>query len=858
MMDVLIWLLGIRAVKEGHIDRWSIYFSHAKTPFQRLLFIVAGVAAGYAVWWFYKREPDYCALRKRRGLAALRFAALATLLFILSGPVLEVFLRGYIKGKVVVLVDASLSMSRVDKYTRPEDKLVAAHVLGHVPLKQKDPRKIDAVTDDMIARSTRMDLVRALFRNQEIDFLDKLQAQHDVEMWSFARAADIKDLRSATADGEGQASAAATKLRPDALDKVLPDGVATEIGGSMRSVMDRLKGQALSAIILVTDGGNNKGEEPAIVAQDAPARVYPLGIGVPEARDVSIPYLFMESKVFVDDLAPIFVRLKQHGFNGERGELIVTAAPSGAGTAASAFEEIGRQEVTLRETGEQNETIRVKPKKPGKFTYRVEIKLLNMASEDSEPGNNFRSREVEVIDQKINVLVVEAEPRWEYRYLKNSLLRDKRVSPKVLLRVPDMAELAKGSTLYLKEFPNREELFKYHVIIFGNMPNDGFFTEHDIDNLRRFVIEEGGGMWFIAGKNNLPDGYKDSKLELLLPVEFETNPTVTADDEQTNPITEPFRLVLTPDGRSHSITRLDVSGPGGGDSGDEHNSALWDMMPEMFWHHKATRPKLGASTLLVCGADKGNVVAARGGPAPALVTAQVGRGRVLYQAFADLWRMRYPSELGPDALERLHGHVVQYLGLPKLLGRTARVEIATDKEEYSIGDRIKLTARVLTKKDMDYSTAEKVTAIPEDLESSVPQKPVELTPEPGQRGVFRGETVALAEGRFRVSLKEEDDEQAHADYVVRMPQVEMETPDLKKELLDTIARSSVKTADNRDAKVGMYYADEAGQLVKDLAHAQREVEEKKENTLWDAPILLLLFTTFVGLEWLIRKRNDLL
>ena len=89
---------------------------------------------------------------------------------------------------------------------------------------------------------------------------------------------------------------------------------------------------------------------------------------------------------------------------------------------------------------------------------------------------------------------------------------------------------------------------------------------------------------------------------------------------------------------------------------------------------------------LVAGAEKGRE--ARGGPAPLLVTSQVGRGRVLYQAFADLWRMRFPSELGPDALERLHGHVVQYLGLAKLLGRTARVEINTDKEEYAVGDRV--------------------------------------------------------------------------------------------------------------------------------------------------------------------------
>jgi hypothetical protein len=147
-----------------------------------------------------------------------------------------------------------------------------------------------------------------------------------------------------------------------------------------------------------------------------------------------------------------------------------------------------------------------------------------------------------------------------------------------------------------------------------------------------------------------------------------------------------------------------------------------------------------------------------------------------------------------------------------------------------------------------------------DVEHEANQVTVDLTPEPAQRGMFRGEMNAMADGRFRLTLKEaEDDEQAHADFTVAIPQLEMETPDMKKELLDNIAKNSVKsTTDGRDAKIGMYFADQAGQLLKDLSQAQREVEEKKENTLWDAPILLVLFTLFMGTEWLIRKRNDLL
>ncbi|HYF48674.1 MAG TPA: hypothetical protein VEJ63_04680 [Planctomycetota bacterium] len=828
MQEWLLKLLGVKAQQGGSIEHWSITFSNLKTPFQILLFLIATAALAYGVWWFYKREPDYCSLKRRRTLAGLRYAGLLILMFILSGPVLELVLRGYVKGKVVILLDSSKSMTREDKYRRPEDKIVAAQTLNRMPLKESDANKIDINTEKLMNESTRVDMVKAMFNHPDINLLGQLQEKYDVEMWSFARAADMKRLGATEA-----------KVTPAVLDELTPDGAVTELGGAVRETLKRLKGQPLSAIVMVTDGGWNKGEEPTLVAQDSPVRIYPVGIGVPESHDIALTYLFMESKIFVDDLAPIYVRIKQHGFSGEQAQIIVSTDS----------EELARQTITLRDTSEQTEIVRVKPKKAGKFTYKIEVKPANLDAEDAEPNNNHKFREVEVIDQKINVLLLENEPRWEYRFLRTSLLRDKRVSCNILLNVPDKADLARQSKVFLKEFPTREELFKYHVIIFGNVSND-LFAESDIENLRRFVMEEGGGIWFIADKNNFPDSYKDSKLEILIPIDFERNPEVTAEDEKQTPLVDPFKVVLTPEGRTHSVTRLDV---GGADSGDDKNAEYWDLMPPIYWFHRATRAKLGASTLLVTIDEN------RGGrnePIPLMVTSQVGRGRVLYQAFRDLWRMRYPLELGPDALERFHGHAIQYLGLSKLLGRTARIEITTDREEYSVGDRVKINARVLTKKDLDYSTAEQVTALITDTNNEANQVKVELTPEPGQRGMYRGEAIAGADGTFRVTLKDEEDEKAYADYKVVIPQVEMESPDMKKELLDNVARSSVRATEGAKAK--MYFPNQAGEMIKDLNESQRPVDERKENTLWDAPILLILFTILMGLEWFIRKRSDLL
>src|SRR5579862_2063126 len=840
MRDLFYKLIGIDTERTDITSSydWKLSFGNMKSNFQILIFVLLGAALAFGVWWVYKREPDYCPMRKRRIMAACRVMGVLTLLLIVANPVLAVYTRGSVRGKVVVLVDDSKSMSRVDKYKKADDKLVAAHVLGKVPLAETNPAKVDAGAERAVQATSRIDLVRAMLANKNIALFDKLKEKYDVEVWSFAKGSEGDMHRL------GQDEPA---LDEKALKDLKADGTVTELGNALRATLKRYKGQALSGIVAITDGGNNKGEDPAVVANESPVRIFPIGIGVPESQDVAITHVFMENKIFLDDLAPITVRIKQHGYNNEQA--ILTVAADGL--------EIARSNIQLKDTGEQTEVIRVKPKQAGHFVYKMEVQPVNNASEDIEPSNNYKSREVDVIDQKVNVLVVEADPRWEYRFLKNSLLRDKRVSAKFLLRVPDMAELAKPGSYYLKEFPNREELFKYHVIIFGNMPNDGFFTEHDLDNLRRFVIEEGGGIWFIAGKNNMPDAYRDSKLETLIPVELEPpGSLITEKDEMEAPMTEPYRVLLTVEGRSHSLTRLDVASA---ENSEESNAALWDLVPEMYWYHKAIRPKLGAAALLVQGFGKGGPASRRETPTPLLVTTQVGRGRVLYQGFSDLWRMRYPLELGPDALERFHGHVVQYLGLPKLLGRTARTEITTDRDEYFAGDRIHVNARVLEKGTLDYSKAEKLGAVATNLEDESVKFDFDMTPEPGQHGMFRADLPASVTGRFRITMKDDVEEGAHADYAVLIPQIEMENPDMRKDLLESIAKASARGLTDEKSVVRMYYADQAGELVKDIQETQKEIPPtRRENPLWSAPLLAILFTLFMGIEWLIRKRSDLL
>ena len=69
--------------------------------------------------------------------------------------------------------------------------------------------------------------------------------------------------------------------------------------------------------------------------------------------------------------------------------------------------------------------------------------------------NNAQTFHLSVRTEKLNVLVVESYPQWEYRYLRNALTRDPGVDVSVLLLHP---ELGPGAGLnYIQKFPETRE-----------------------------------------------------------------------------------------------------------------------------------------------------------------------------------------------------------------------------------------------------------------------------------------------------------------------------------------------------------------------------------------------------------------
>ncbi len=161
----------------------------------------------------------------------------------------------------------------------------------------------------------------------------------------------------------------------------------------------------------------------------------------------------------------------------------------------------------------------------GEAQWRVELIYEAPAPADSDAEahrelitrNNQRDFTVELIDRPLRVLYVDGYPRWEYRYLKNLLIREKSIESSTLLLSADRDFAQEGDVPITRLPADAKELEPYDVIIIGDVPAD-YFTSQQIALLRDHVAVRGAALLWIGGSRNTPSSYAGTPLADLLPM----------------------------------------------------------------------------------------------------------------------------------------------------------------------------------------------------------------------------------------------------------------------------------------------------------------------------------------------------
>ena len=525
-----------------------------------------------------QRGPDRLALppggksvdRNQDVLAGLRITLVLLAMFMLSEAVLSVERTGL--PYLTILVDDSDSQRIADQYEKPEvqkalDELAALSRPDDNAAEPKNPTA---------SETTRLDIAKGLILKDQAKLLSELEKQHKVRLYL---------VSSATA----QAKVDRPTARPRrGKEQCTPDRAARITIPTRRrrpQCLDRIRGAPPSAIVLFTDGQTTEGEplsKAAALAAKKGVPIFTVGLGSAEpARDIELTELLVDDVVFVDDTVRFQAKLLARGFEGEKVIVRLKELDPDRATRSRRASSIKLRSMRPANGEPKRVELVHHPKSTGERTFILEA---DKKPRELQIENNLIERMVTVRKEKLKVLFVDSEPRYEFRYLKNYLERDETIDLNIVLLSSDPA-YSQQDRYALPTFPAaKDDLFAYDVVLFGDA-DTSFLSQSQMQNLVEFVSEKGGGVLFIAGELFNPLSYRGTPLELLLPIELADarNPTAVGTS-----ITA-FRPELTLEGRSSPIFRF-------GDS-EASSIEIWQKLPDLFWYLEAPRKKPAALVL---------------------------------------------------------------------------------------------------------------------------------------------------------------------------------------------------------------------------------------------------------------------
>ncbi len=806
MLDVLLKLLGIREDgAAGVVDVALRLRGIGQFPWIVLIAIVLGGG----IVWLYRQAGEHVPPARKYVMAGLRTLLVVLVLAMLLQPFLRLTIEGSVRRSLLMLFDTSASMRIEDPRTEDADRKRWALAYGLM-----DPGKgLDQPFEDAsgMRASSRIDMLKAVLRNERLDLLPQLRQDYDLRAYTFGD--QLRDVVTADAASGGR-----SEKNPwiDALDA---KAGSTAGGDALRNVLSRTRGQPIAGIFMAWDSANNSGGQPLAAAEMARQEGVPLyiyGIGVASPKDLIVANLFAPEVAFVDDEVPITVRVRGQGLAGQSATLKLQLG-----------DKEQRREVTFPDEGEQVITFLVKPEESGELELKAGI---DPRPDEIVKDNNELTQKLRVIDDKIKVLYVEQAPRWEFRYLQAMLLRDRRISAKFVLVEGDPAIAEGEGSPFLPALPSDEQaLFKFDLIILGDVDPRGF-TSSQAASIGKFVSEFGGGFMMIAGGRYSPQAYRGTEIEKMLPVEWEDERTVGRGNARGAP-NDPVHVELTAAGRQNVMMRLsDV---------ERESEKIWSELPPIYWTARVARAKPGADVLLVHPDKK---LETRFGKMPIMAMQQYGVGQVMFVGTDNLWRWR--KNVGDRYYSTLWGQIIQRLSLPHLLGgESKRTQLGMDRKSYSVGDRVGIYARLYTE------SYEPITETSVDGYYNLPGRSpgrMQLRALPDQPGMYRGEFIAPEPGTYRFQVA--TDEKTTLEIEVGEPRLEFAETAMNEKLLREMARISG----------GAFFREEdLHKLPESVTLKSEKVRSTMDVDLWSSPIYFLVILGVLTAEWILRKTSQL-
>ncbi len=903
MTALVAWLGGTIAARTVEVGGWR----WSDLPAGWVLTLVA-VGLWVLARTLYKGERGRATPAARVMLALLRAGMLFLILLLLAGPYREEVRISEERSHLVVLVDASGSMDERDRYDAASDERLRVALW---------PEGRGAPAANQPLDISRLDVLKGVLAPDGESLLRRLNERFVLHVFAFAGDWwSLGATRSRMPGEEGEAEDADPIADIGQAIRELGDASArrdgTNLGAVLRSVAGEYLGREdrpLAGVLLLSDGRDTNADETpldvlaALGNTSGDLHVTPIAMGHQSTgSNVRMERIRALDEVLIGDDVVFETAIRHTGFAGQRyvgarmriervadenGEALEEPEPYDPGERGL----LTLDGLTLGEESEPTPVhLQARMNEPGTFRVTISVELPPEAlASDAIRTDNEATHEISVRDQRIKVLLVDNEPRYELRFLGNLLTREPKVDPTrpevrrryrthVLQQTASKAvdQLASPGMEPLRDFPStRRELFDYDVIILGDVAWEGLAEttaeSRKLLELIRDFVREGGGLALVAGAGNRnPLELRDTPLQDLLPISPRKNDQTASDS-----VNVPFRLQLTDAGLRHPAfgvvygqeqrvaTREDVLETW---RGERALSTEW----EWHWLYRATGGLSPGAVELATATLPGKPLTpafldASGRPLVVFATLNFGKGRVFFSALDAIYRIR--KGLGDTIYGPFWDQVVRYLATYRLLGGNKRFKISTDKSSYFVGETATVTITAL---DRDFEPMmdawlegvhiEDPSGVDRELEGDF--RPANQAIDGAAPGTYGMLLPVREQGTYRVWIDDSAGAAARGGggraerrFDALFATAERQQPMPDHPMLTRIAsETGGRLIDGRTAR-----PEELGRIAEELpARTARRVLDRKAHTLWDRAWVLLLLVGLMGLEWALRKRYQMI
>lgn len=796
-------------------------------------------------------------------LLSLRVGVISLLGIILLEPVLAWTVDLERSGRIVVAVDVSRSMEAKDPQATKSEKLRVAQAIGllrsDAPVdswctaydaKQEPQWVAEREEPDSVRRRALNDSRRemAISAMQEVDRLSRIEIARRL-----LSAGEVPLLKELSRLGQVEVvvfAGKATPLDPGSLDQPLSppgDTIGWEQTDLMQAIMAapaERKGLKLAGVVLLSDGRENahSTDTEYLKRFSGGVPIYPILVGSEvRPKDLSIASLDYPPTVFSQDKPVLKTTVRTSGVNGQEFGVTLEKLDADGLRIGDPI----RKMVTANGAS-QEISFDLAAESDGRQRYRIRTDQL---LDDMQVENNSREFSYQVVDDRANVLLIEGEGRWEFRYLHAALSRDERVDlSAVVFNQPYMGVLPdtffprKLSTNGLNSQSKMTPFEHYDLVVVGDVsPRD--LPETTLIQLDRYVREEGGTLIVVAGKNAMPLAYNSPTLEGLLPV-TKLRPTQLNDATQRRrPQDRGFHLELTPDGERQAMLQFSTNA--------DENRKIWKELPGHPWG-LAGEAKPGASVWTAIRSESASPGLDWERQNALFVQQFQGTGQVVWLGIDSTWRFRY--RIGDLYHHRFWGQLSRWASEFKASAGNEFVRLGFERPVISEGE----DAVVVARWDQRFlerfpNLSAQVLLKPAGAGNTHPAITVDLKADPEHPLVLTGRVPSLRASEYTVSLKAENAEMGDAPVVTELSVLEKLTP----EMLDVSANRPLLEQIAQTTQGELYRINDAHRVTRKFQQVQESFSQRQEVPLWNHWFVFVLFCGLLMTEWVVRKMNGL-